>query len=170
METAGNFVFARGREWPDLETALCEVGFAVVVANTAEGTVADALKQGTDTAAVVRALEESGPPEQPLDHFYTKVGNKLRRVEAKDIRYIEVEGKYSAVATADRRYNVKASLKELLDKLPVGEFVRVSRNHVVNLARVEHIDLLQYAVRVGDRELPVSRTYKENLMRYVRLL
>jgi len=25
-------------------------------------------------------------------------------------------------------------------------------------------------VRVGDRELPVSRTYKENLMRYVRLL
>jgi DNA-binding LytR/AlgR family response regulator len=61
-------------------------------------------------------------------------------------------------------------LKELLDKLPAGEFVRVSRNHVVNLARVEHIDLLQYAVRVGDRELPVSRTYKENLMRYVRLL
>jgi hypothetical protein len=25
-------------------------------------------------------------------------------------------------------------------------------------------------VRVADRELPVSRTYKENLMRYVRLL
>jgi hypothetical protein len=41
---------------------------------------------------------------------------------------------------------------------------------VVNLARVEHIDVLQYAVRVADRELPVSRTYKENLMRYVRLL
>ena len=170
MDTAGTVVFARGREWPDLETALGEVGFAIVLAGPAEGPVADVLKQGTDSATVVRALEDSGAPEQPLDHFYTKVGNKLRRVEARDIRYIEVEGKYSAVATADRRYNVKASLKELLDKLPAGEFVRVSRNHVVNLARVEHIDLLQYAVRVGDRELPVSRTYKENLMRYVRLL
>jgi len=170
MDIAGTVVVARGREWPDLETALDEVGFAVVLAGPAEGSVAEALKAGPDATAVVRALEDAPPHEQPLDHFYTKVGNKLRRVEAKDIRYIEVEGKYSAVATADRKYNVKASLKELLDKLPVGEFVRISRNHVVNLARVEHIDLLQYAVRVGDRELPVSRTYKENLMRYVRLL
>jgi DNA-binding LytR/AlgR family response regulator len=128
--------------------------------------VAEALRQASDAAVE----EMSGSGEQPLDHFYTKVGNKLRRIESRDIRYIEVEGKYSAVVTGDRRYNVKVSLKELLDKLPVGEFVRVSRNHVVNLARVEHIDVLQYAVRVADRELPVSRTYKENLMRYVRLL
>jgi len=166
MVTTGTFVFARGKEWPDLASALDEVGFALVVSGGADKQVAEALRQASDAAVE----EVSGSGEQPLDHFYTKVGNKLRRIESRDIRYIEVEGKYSAVVTGDRRYNVKVSLKELLDKLPAGEFVRVSRNHVVNLARVEHIDVLQYAVRVADRELPVSRTYKENLMRYVRLL
>ena len=49
----------------------------------------------------------------PDDHIYTKVGNKLRKVKLDDILYIEVEGKYSALQVNDRKYNVKASLKDL---------------------------------------------------------
>ena len=47
------------------------------------------------------------------DYIYTKVGNKLRKVSLDDILFIEVEGKYSALQVRDRKYNVKASLKDL---------------------------------------------------------
>ena len=109
-------------------------------------------------------------PTANVDHIYTKVGNKLRKVPLDDILYIEVEGKYSALQVRDRKYNVKASLKDLLQKLPTNRFVRVSRNFVVNLKRIQHIDTFQYTVKVGDMEIPISRTYKEELMRHIHLI
>ena len=87
-----------------------------------------------------------------------------------DILFIEVEGKYSALQVRDRKYNVKASLKDLLHKLPSDRFVRVSRNFVVNLNQIQHIDTFQYTVKVGDLEIPISRTYKEELMRHINLI
>ena len=105
-----------------------------------------------------------------IDHIYTKVGNKLRKVPLDDILYIEVEGKYSALQVKERKYNVKASLKDLLQKLPNDKFVRVSRNFVVNLKRIQHIDTFQYTVKVGEMEIPISRTYKEELMRHINLI
>ena len=116
---------------------------------------------------VVRRMSE---PTGILDHIYTKVGNKLRKVPLNDILYIEVEGKYSALQVRDRKFNVKASLKDLLQKLPADRFVRVSRNFVVNLNRIQHIDTFQYTVKVGDMEIPISRTYKEELMRHINLI
>ena len=109
-------------------------------------------------------------PTASVEHIYTKVGNKLRKVPLDDILYIEVEGKYSALQVRDRKYNVKASLKDLLQKLPTDKFVRVSRNFVVNLSRIQHIDTFQYTVKVGEMEIPISRTYKEELMRHINLI
>ena len=103
-------------------------------------------------------------------HFYTKVGNKLRRIDLADVRYIQVEGKYSAIQLESRQYHVKASLKDLLLILASKDFVRVSRNFVVNLNHINHIDVYQSTVHIGGEDVPVSRTYKENLMKNVRLL
>jgi molybdopterin converting factor small subunit len=119
---------------------------------------------------VARVQESMERPATSFDHIYTKVGNKLRKVELDDVLYIEVEGKYSALQVNERKYNVKASLKDLLQKLPNDRFVRVSRNFVVNLSRIQHIDTFQYTVKVGDVEIPISRTYKEELMRRINLI
>ena len=119
---------------------------------------------------VVAVAQRLDAPAPSNDHIYTKVGNKLRKVKLDDILYIEVEGKYSALQVNDRKYNVKASLKDLLQKLPANKFVRVSRNFVVNLKRIQHIDTFQYTIKVGDVEIPISRTYKEELMRHINLI
>ena len=118
-------------------------------------------------SAVAQRLDAPAPSD---DHIYTKVGNKLRKVKLDDILYIEVEGKYSALQVNERKYNVKASLKDLLQKLPANKFVRVSRNFVVNLKRIQHIDTFQYTIKVGDVEIPISRTYKEELMMHINLI
>lgn len=102
--------------------------------------------------------------------FFTKVGNKLKRIDPEKVLYIEVEGKYSSIQLADRKYHVKASLKDLLDKFPNEHFVRVSRNFVINLERIDHIDTLQYMIKIEDRDIPVSRTYKDDLMNRIQLL
>lgn len=105
-----------------------------------------------------------------LKYFFTKIGNKLKKISLDDVLFVEVEGKYSSIQLKDRRYNVKASLKELLDKFPGDRFVRVSRNFIVNLDAVEYIDTVQYVIRMADRDIPISRTYKDELMSRIRLL
>lgn len=103
-------------------------------------------------------------------HFYTKVGNKLRRVDLTEIRFIQVEGKYSTIHLGSRSYHIKASLRDMVHMLSSESFVRVSRNNVVNLEHIDHIDVFQSTVRIGNEDIPISRTYKENLMRYVQLM
>lgn len=120
--------------------------------------------------ALVEQLEHIGSHGSGNHQFYTKVGNKLRRIELDEIRYIQVEGKYSAIQLESRQYHVKASLKDLLLILASDEFVRVSRNFVVNLKHIDHIDVYQSTVHVAGEDVPVSRTYKDNLMKNVRLL
>ena len=120
--------------------------------------------------ALVEQLEHIGNHGTGNHQFYTKVGNKLRRIELDEIRYIQVEGKYSAIQLESRQYHVKASLKDLLLILASDEFVRVSRNFVVNLKHIDHIDVYQSTVHVAGEDVPVSRTYKDNLMKNVRLL
>ena len=120
--------------------------------------------------AVTDALEEFGNKKTRAKHFFTKVGNKLRRIHLKDVRFIEVEGKYSAIHVGERKYNVKASLKDLLLKLPHDDFVRVSRNFVINIDRVTHIDTFQFVIKIDHDEIPISRTYKDELMKRIQLL
>lgn len=120
--------------------------------------------------ALVAQLEHIGANDSGKHQFYTKVGNKLRRIELSEIRYIQVEGKYSAIQLESRQYHVKASLKDLLMILASEEFVRVSRNFVVNLNHIDHIDVYQSTVHIAGEDVPVSRTYKDNLMKNVRLL
>lgn len=111
-----------------------------------------------------------GDNASSLKYFFTKIGNKLKKISLDDVLFVEVEGKYSSIQLKDRRYNVKASLKELLDKFPGDRFVRVSRNFIVNLDAVDYIDTVQYVIRMADRDIPISRTYKDELMSRIRLL
>jgi DNA-binding LytR/AlgR family response regulator len=120
--------------------------------------------------AVEEALQELEQTRIRAKHFFTKVGNKLRRIHLQDVRFIEVEGKYSAIHVGERKYNVKASLKDLLLKLPTEDFVRVSRNYVINIDRVTHIDTFQFVIKIDNDEIPISRTYKDELMKRIQML
>jgi len=104
------------------------------------------------------------------DAFFTKIGNKLKKIYTRDVKYIEVEGKYCAIHIEDRKINVKISLKDFLHKLPPYEFQRISRNYIVNINKIENIDTFRFEVKVDGQHLPVSRTYKEALYRRLNLI
>ncbi len=126
--------------------------------------------EGSIEEAVEEVLQEMEQLKVRAKHFFTKVGNKLRRIHLQDVRFIEVEGKYSAIHVGERKYNVKASLKDLLLKLPLEDFVRVSRNYVINIDRVNHIDTFQFIIKIDNDEIPISRTYKDELMKRIQML
>lgn len=116
--------------------------------------------------------EDNGWNEDVMlkDCFFTKIGNKLKKISLDEIDYIEVEGKYCSVVVNNRRINVKISLKDFIQKLPESQFLRISRNYVVNVSKIEDIDTFNFQVKLGDRDLPISRTYKDDLMKRLNLI
>jgi len=102
--------------------------------------------------------------------LYTKIGNKLKRIDIDHIRYVEVEGKYCSIKVGDRKYNVKVSMKDLVARLRDPRFIRVSRNFVINMDLIEYIDTFNFSVKIDERDIPISRTYKDQLMARIELI
>jgi DNA-binding LytR/AlgR family response regulator len=114
-------------------------------------------------------LETSWPVTKPHS-FFVRIGNRLKRIETRKIEYIEVEEKYCAIALEGRQIHVKIALKDFLKKLPVDNFIRVHRNFVVNADFIQSIQLNENIVVLDSKEVPVSRTYKEDLIDRLNLL
>ncbi|MFN8775951.1 MAG: LytR/AlgR family response regulator transcription factor [Flavobacteriales bacterium] len=104
------------------------------------------------------------------DCLYTRVGNKLKKIYIREIEYVEVDGKYSAICIGQRLINCKISLKELMEKLPGQKFVQINRNTLINLEMVEDIDLGMMNVKMPSSAMPISRTYKDNLLKRIQLI
>lgn len=102
--------------------------------------------------------------------FYTKIGNKLKKISIPEISSVEVEGKYSCITIASHNYHIKISLTDLLAKLPSKTFIRVSRKHLVNLEMITDIDLQEQLIVAEGKRISFSRSYREVLMKQIDLI
>ena len=112
-------------------------------------------------------------PRTTGNTVFVRTGTDIVRLELEQVRYIRSESNYvrfllSEEAPGDRRELTSLmSLKDLERKLPDG-FVRVHRSYIVNL---RHIDKLDSAdIKIGRDLIPVSETYRDELIRRLELL
>lgn len=125
--------------------------FAATVATVAEGVAA-----GRRRSAAAR------------DGFvYVKSEYKLVRVDLADISHIEGVKDYVKIYLGGRRRALMSlmSMKTLEDSLPRGQFIRVHRSFIVNMAKVTMID--RGRIVVGEDYIPVSESYKDRVQEYI---
>ncbi|MEL7001341.1 MAG: response regulator transcription factor [Bacteroidota bacterium] len=72
------------------------------------------------------------------DFLFVKKGRALKKVNLKDIIYIEVEEKYCDIITEKEKFVILISLKKILTLLG-DKFHRTHRNHIVNIDHIEQI-------------------------------
>lgn len=57
------------------------------------------------------------------------------------------------------------SLKSIEESLPQDKFIRVHRSYIVPIRRIKN--LYGNQVQIGDKMIPVGRSYKDEVMRRV---
>lgn len=102
------------------------------------------------------------------DDFFIKVNNKMVRLSAADIWFIEGLSDYVLIHTEQRQYVVDTTLKSIEDKLPDDRFVRVHRSYIVNISRIESIE--DNEIIIKGKGIPISRTYQQDFFRKIRKL
>jgi DNA-binding LytR/AlgR family response regulator len=109
----------------------------------------------------------SAPVEECV---YTRVGNKLKKINVRDIEFVDVDGKYCALSVGQRKIHCKIALKELLEKLPKQKFIQINRNSVINMDYIEDIDMTNLMVKMPSGDISISRTYKEQLIQRINMI
>ena len=104
------------------------------------------------------------------DCLFLREGGRLVKVCLADVHYIEASDKYSTLVTATGRFLARMPLRELALELPAHHFVQVQRGYLVNAAYIESCDEGYTSLTVAGTSLPLGRTYRDNLLRRLRVV
>ncbi len=102
--------------------------------------------------------------------FFIKVRQQLVKVPFEEILFLEVDKHYCTIVTADKKFIVRMSLKELLGKLPADLFLQTHRRYIVNASKIESFDLADSVVQVAGHSIALSRGYKTQVLEQLSYL
>jgi two-component system response regulator LytT len=100
--------------------------------------------------------------------IFVKTNSVLIRLDAHDILFIEALADYIAVHTATQRYIVHSTMKEVLTKLPLTDFIRIHNSYIVRFDAITSIE--GYSVVVNKKIIPISRSKHPVLMDRMTIL
>lgn len=81
--------------------------------------------------------------EDNLERMAVKSGQKIHVILVPDIVYIQSDGDYVQIVTAQSRYLKEETMKYFEASLPRNRFVRVHRSYIVNVEKILRIELYE---------------------------
>lgn len=106
--------------------------------------------------------------KRQLQKIPTVSQNRIVLVNADEITYIRAEGHYTWVSTAGGASFCNLNISDLADRLDDGDFMRIHRSYLANLAFAEQIvrddGKLSLKLRGDNTALPVSRSSVPRLL------
>ncbi|ELR73905.1 response regulator receiver [Fulvivirga imtechensis AK7] len=100
--------------------------------------------------------------KEPL---FVKDRGKLVRIELNDILWAQAYDNYTFLQTAMDKRLVSHPLKWVEDYLSGHNFIRVHRSYLINFDKVDSI--CENKLIIGKHEIPMGRTYKEDLIKMI---
>ena len=96
------------------------------------------------------------------DYVFIKADNKLVKVFYNDILYVEALQNYVTIHTSNKKYITYLTFKSMEESLPADQFIRVHKSYLVSASKIESIE--GNCIRIGQHEIPISRTVKEEVL------
>ncbi|MBK8499023.1 MAG: LytTR family transcriptional regulator [Flavobacteriales bacterium] len=103
-----------------------------------------------------------------MDAVFVRDGHQWVRLPLSDILYIEADDNSTKVHTEGRTYLVARMMKAVVEELDDPHFERIHRSFAVNLVRVKAIS--DNGLHVGERWLPIGRSYRGAVLQRLRLI
>ena len=94
----------------------------------------------------------------PQNFIFVRADYSLLKIDLGNILYIESLDDYVKIFLDQQKTVVaRMTMKNLLEKLPEKDFIRVHRSFIVPLRRIEAVR--QKVVYIGDKEFPIGESY-----------
>ncbi|GAA3280770.1 MULTISPECIES: LytR/AlgR family response regulator transcription factor [Dactylosporangium] len=110
--------------------------------------------------AVAARRDRQDDPTIPVE-----LAGTTRMLPRSSVRWVEAQGDYARLHTADASHLVRVSLATLAERWADAGFVRIHRSYLVQLRLITELRMTNtgYVVLIDDHELPVSRRHTREL-------
>ena len=124
-----------------------------------------ACNKAKDLFELKQSAGQNSLPRQ--EYIFVNVGYSLMKINFSEITYIEGLKDYIQIhlSTSPKAAIVRMSMKGIEEELPQN-FERIHKSFVVNTAKITAIR--KSAVFVGEKELPVSDSYKQVIEKLIK--
>ena len=123
---------------------------------------------------VVNELEEHSEknllPEEEDDYIFVKTESKgkLLKITLDEIDYIEGMKNYVAIHCGGKKTLVYTSMKDLEERLPKKQFIRVHKSFIIPIAKITGIEGNILRLKNVTSEILIGDNYKSDLMDIIR--
>jgi DNA-binding LytR/AlgR family response regulator len=125
--------------------------------------LAEAVRRVVGTRAVPAAQPPARTEADPA--IPVELAGTTRMLPRSAVRWVEAQGDYARLHTADGSHLVRVPLATLAERWADAGFVRIHRSYLVQLGLIAELRLVNsgYVVVVDGTELPVSRRHTRDL-------
>jgi len=108
--------------------------------------------------------------ERVKNILFVKSNNRIVKINLTDVYYIEAVKDYMAINTASAKYMVHISMKEIEQRLDDREFVRIHRQFIARIDKIQSIDSLNVVLENHLKVIPIGGVYRDDLLKRLNLL
>ncbi len=101
------------------------------------------------------------------DSIFLKQGTSFQKVKFEEILYIESENVYVVIYTEAGKFMIRNTLQNFLETIKHPSIIRIHRSFAVNVTHLTAINADD--VVVNGRNVPLAKTYKDDLFKVIKL-
>jgi PAS domain S-box-containing protein len=94
--------------------------------------------------------------------FFVKKGSMLVKVYLENVSWIQAMDNYVVIQTNDDQFIVHSTMRDIEMKLPPKKFLRVHRSYIIPIDKINVLD--ENTVLIGDKTIPIGKSYKDAFM------
>jgi DNA-binding LytR/AlgR family response regulator len=114
--------------------------------------------------------EQGSGTEAKDDYIFVKTESKgkLLKINLTDIDYVEGMKNYVAIYRGGQKTLVYTSMKDLEERLPAKDFIRVHKSFIIPIAKITGIEGNMLRLKDVSAEILIGENYKADLMEIIR--
>ena len=101
---------------------------------------------------------------------FVRTSNKFVKLKKEQILYVEALKDYVIVHLENKKYTLHTTMKEIENKLGSKEFVRIHRSFIVQMDKIESIELPNLRLEGENQLLPIGGSYKDELFSRINMI
>jgi DNA-binding LytR/AlgR family response regulator len=108
--------------------------------------------------------------KESKDIIFVKSNSRLVKVKTNDIYFVEALKDYVVINTANARYTIHSTMKDIERKLPANDFIRVHRSFIVRIDKIVAIEQPNLILEEDKKLIPIGGSYKDDLSKRLNMV
>ncbi|MFD1064291.1 LytR/AlgR family response regulator transcription factor [Winogradskyella litorisediminis] len=113
-------------------------------------------------------ITEAVSNSENSDFIFVRADRQMQKIDFDNIIYIESYSDYIKIHCRDKTIVTRETISNIEVKLPQQQFLRIHRSYIVAITKIRSFS--NESVRLNDKELTISRSYKSKVLNFLQAL